>query len=482
MAGRNQQSLHLKWAYFRHSVVAPLLSSPPGRGELQRELAILAGKTWKHPISEEETIFKFSTIEGWYYQIRREKIDPISALARKERLDKGSRRIISSETAVLIKKQYAEYPWWTVQLHAKNIASELLAKDCKSLAPSYSSVLRYMKAENLRKRPRPKQNNKGELDIFYGSELKETSCFEVKNVNEIWSLDFHHGGIKILDSSGGWRQPLVVAIIDHCSRLVCHAEWFFNEKTPDLVSAVSIAIMKRGRPRKILSDNGSAMRANEFTEGLKRLGIEPVKIKPRTPKENGKSEAHWNSLEGQLVAMLIGHRGLTIKHLNDMTQAWYEMEYNRSVHREIKSTPLDRFVSEKNVGLNPCDKECLDKAFRIDETRRLRKSDGSIRILDVLFRIPQQYWCLPKIQIRYARWDLSLVHLIDYATGQELARIYPVDKIQNSNRKRRTLDSVVEISTEKERTILPAHLENLAKSYENLTQISLERPSKKEKP
>ena len=476
MADNKQKSLHLKWAYFRHSVVSPLLSSPPDRGELQKELAKLAEKIWKHPISGEETYFKFSTIEEWYYRIRREKNDPISVLARKERLDKGTRRAISTEAAALIKRQYSEYPWWTVQLHAKNVASGLSSDDSKSLIPSYSSVLRYMRAENLRKRPRPKQNDKGELDVFYGSERRETSCFEVGNVNEIWSLDFHHGGIKILDPSGVWRQPLVVAIIDHCSRLVCHAEWLFSEKTPDLVNAVSVAIMKRGRPRKILSDNGSAMRAGEFTEGLKRLGVKPVKIKPRTPKENGKSEAHWNSLEGQLVAMLIGHQGLTLKYLNDMTQAWYEMEYNRSIHREIKSTPLDRFISEKNVGLNPCDKDFLDKAFRIDETRRLRKSDGTIRILDVLFRIPQPYWSLPKIQIRYARWNLNLVHLVDYATGLVLARIYPVDKVQNSNQKRRSLDSVVEISTEKKRTNIPAHLEGLIKKFENLTQTSLERP------
>jgi len=238
MADNKQKSLHLKWAYFRHSIVSPLLSSPPDRGALQKELAKLAEKTWKHPISGEETYFQFSTIEGWYYQIRREKIDPISVLTRKERLDKGIRRVISVEAAALLKEQYAEYPWWSVQLHAKNVASGLSAKGSKLAAPSYSSVLRYMRSENLRKRPRPKQNDKGELDIFYGSERKETSCFEVENVNEIWSLDFHHGGIKILDSNGVWRQPLVVAIIDHCSRLVCHAEWSFNEKTSDLVNAV----------------------------------------------------------------------------------------------------------------------------------------------------------------------------------------------------------------------------------------------------
>lgn len=470
-----EKSPHLKWAHFRHAVVGPLLSAPPARGELQMELRRLAGKTWRHPITGADAQFQFSTIEEWYYRIKPERNDPISLLAKKSRKDKGTRRSVSPEIAALIKAQYGNYPWWNIQLHAKNIAATMRDTDSSVECPSYSSVLRFMRGSGLRRMPRPKQNDKGELDIFYGSQRKETACFEARNVNECWSLDFHHGAIKIADADGIWRQPLVIAIIDHHSRLVCHAEWSFSEKTVDLVRAVSIAIMKRGRPRKLLSDNGSAMKSGEFLEGLQRLGIEPIKIKPRNPKENGKSEAHWNSLEGQLVSMLIGRVGLDIKCLNNMTQAWAEMEYNRSIHREIKSTPLDRYLSGTNVGLDSCDKETLDRSFRIDETRRLRTSDGTIRISDILFRVPPKYWSLPKLQVRYARWDLSFVHLIDYATGQELVRIYPVDKAENSGRPRRILDEPIEISQEKTRTDLPPHLEHLLQRYENLTQLPLDR-------
>ena len=38
------------WARFRFSVVGPLLSSPPARGEIKAAIRALAAKTWTHPI------------------------------------------------------------------------------------------------------------------------------------------------------------------------------------------------------------------------------------------------------------------------------------------------------------------------------------------------------------------------------------------------------------------------------------------------
>ncbi len=61
--------------------------------------------------------------------------------------------------------------------------------------------------------------------------------------------------------------------MDDHSRLVCHLQWFLDETTASLVHGVSQAIMKRGLPRAIMTDNGAAMIADEFVEGLASLGI-----------------------------------------------------------------------------------------------------------------------------------------------------------------------------------------------------------------
>jgi len=44
--------------------------------------------------------------------------------------------------------------------------------------------------------------------------------------------------------------------------------------------------------------------------------------------------------------------------------------------------------------------------------------------------------------VRYARWDLSQVHLVDEHSGQVSARLYPLDKAANANGIRRPLEPV----------------------------------------
>ncbi len=69
---------------------------------------------------------------------------------------------------------------------------------------------------------------------------------------------------------------------------------------------LSQAIQKRGLPRALLTDNGSAMIAEEVTEGLLRLGIVHELTLPYSPYQNGKQECFWANLEGRLLAMLGG--------------------------------------------------------------------------------------------------------------------------------------------------------------------------------
>ena len=84
------------------------------------------------------------------------------------------------------------------------------------------------------------------------------------------------------------------------------------------------------------------MVADEVTEGLLRLGIVQERPLPYSPYQNGKQESFWATLEGRLMEMLEGFAELTLDFLNEATQAWVEIEYNRAVHREISSSPVER--------------------------------------------------------------------------------------------------------------------------------------------
>ena len=71
-----------------------------------------------------------------------------------------------------------------------------------------------------------------------------------------------------------------------------------------------------------------------------------------------------------------------------------------------------------------------------------RKSDGTIVINGRRFEIPNRYRHLARLEVRYADWDLGLVHLVDDRTGQVLSRLYPQDKTRNASGLRRSLDPI----------------------------------------
>jgi hypothetical protein len=47
---------------------------------------------------------------------------------------------------------------------------------------------------------------------------------------------------------------------------------------------------------------------------------------------------------------------------------------------------------------------------------------------------------LLRLEVRYAGWDLGLVHLVDERTGSVLARLNPQDKTRNASGLRRSLE------------------------------------------
>ena len=52
-----------------------------------------------------------------------------------------------------------------------------------------------------------------------------------------------------------------------------HLQWYLAETAEVFVHGLCQALMKRGLPRALMTDNGSPMMAGEVQEGLHRLGI-----------------------------------------------------------------------------------------------------------------------------------------------------------------------------------------------------------------
>jgi transposase InsO family protein len=419
--------------------VGSLLSSPPARGSLQAAIRCLAEKTWSHPVTGRDFRIAASTIACWYYMALRQPDDPVGALRRAVRKDCGKISLVPA-IAERLHLQYRNHPDWSYQLHYDNLAALLEADPSLGQLRSYSTVKRYMQARGLTRRPRPSERP-GEARAESRRQAREVRSYEAEFVGALWHLDFHHGSRKVLTPAGQWQRPIALGILDDHSRLCCHVQWYLSETAEDLVHGLSQAVQKRGLPRALLTDNGSAMVAEEVTEGLLRLGIVHEHTLPYSPYQNGKQESFWGTLEGRLVKMLDGVAELTLDLLNQATQAWVEIEYNRTAHRETGRSPVARFAQGPDVLRTSPASESLRNAFRLETKRSQRQSDGTISLEGRRFEIPARYRHFREVTVRYARWDLSRIDLVDGRSGTVLAPIYPLDKTANADGRRAVTES-----------------------------------------
>jgi len=380
--------------------------------------------------------FSASTLERWYYRARREHDNPVDVLQRAVRKDAGQSSL-ADPWAEQLQTQYLQHPSWSYQLHFDNLEALVKSHPDWGTLCSYSTIRRYMKAHGMvRQRRRRTHQRPGEVLAARRRESREIRSYEAEYVGSLWHLDFHHGSLKVLTSRGPWQRPIALGILDDHSRLCCHLQWYLSETAEDLVHGLSQAIQKRGLPRALMTDNGPAMVADEVTQGLLRLSIVHEKTLPYSPYQNGKQEAFWGPLEGRLMKMLQGQE-LTLAFLNQATQAWMEIEYNRAAHREISAAPVERLKHARSVLRSSPSSGELRDAFRIETERKQRRSDGTILLEGVRFEIPTRFRHFRELVVRYARWDLRFVELIDPPTLATLCLLYPLDKSANADGLRR---------------------------------------------
>jgi putative transposase len=405
----------VRWARLRFQIVGPLLAAPADAGELKGRIEELAARAWRHPTTGGSTHFSFKTIERWWY-IARDAKDPFAALARRVHGHAGTHPSVSAALADAIAGQHRDHPRWSFQLHHDNLLA--LAREDPRLGPvpSYPTLARFMKEQGLLRARKRRHREQGNGEPFTP---RETRSYEVAHVHGLWHLDFHQGSRPVLTAAGQWQTPQLLGILDDRSRLCCHLQWYLDETAEALVHGLAQAFQKRGLPRALLTDNGSAMLAAETVEGLERLGVVHHTTLPYSPEQNGKQESFWGQIEGRLLPMLEGEPELTLDLLNTATQAWVEQEYQRKVHSEIRESPLDRYLRGPSVGRESPGSDALRRAMRTEVSRKQRRSDGTVTVDGVRFEVPAAYRTLLQLRSRRPTLGRSPRHAAAHRQGAQ---------------------------------------------------------------
>lgn len=288
---RDEMSSHEKWARLRYSVVGSLLDSPPKKGELEDAIADLASKSWLDPTEKRRT-FGASTIGRWLGTARHAREhgrDPVAALRRQVRKDRGQLRMMTEAYRDLLHQQYVDHPTWTYQLHADNLVA--LGKENPELGkpPSYKTVTRYMQSRGLvrlRRRRARDAERPGVLAAEARLALRETRSYEMEHVSALWHADGHVGSLPVLTPDGEWATPHLIAFIDDRSRVVPHAQWYLAETAENFTHCFMQGAQKRDLPGGVMTDNGAAETAGEVTEGFSFVGVTHETTLEYSPHQN----------------------------------------------------------------------------------------------------------------------------------------------------------------------------------------------------
>jgi putative transposase len=368
-----------------------LLAAPPAAGELQAALSTLAAKTWRHPISGLDVCF--GAVDAGALVLRGTRAaDPVAA----------SQRPAARQHRPLPQPPPAAIESWRPVPRASRLdratalrqpARRLAGSD--TLLPSYPTVRRYLKAQGMfrqaaQTRHRRRVAGPRPARTAGGQELRGRS-----RVGALAPRFPSRSNARCSRAPGAWVKPLLLGVIDDRSRLVCHLQWYLDETAESLVHGLSQAFMKRGLPRALMTDNGAAMLADETVSGL-APGDRASDDAAVFAYQNAKQESFWGRVEGRLMAMLEGEESLTLDLLNQATQAWVEQEYHRTLHSEIETTPLARYLAGPNVSVATARirRNCA-AAFPHRGARRQRRSDGTVSLAGAALRGPARYRHLP---------------------------------------------------------------------------------------
>lgn len=359
--------------------------------------------------------FTWRTIQTWLY---RYKSQGVTTLEKKDRSDKGRHRKMQVEELQEAINQLLPYfrknRFNKTDIYRKGIELGVIKKE--QLAPT--TYYRFVKEY--------------ELLSSDSTSNKKRMAFCMQYVNQLWQADTMFGP-HVKNTKGVPTPTKLIAFIDDASRLICHAEFFFNDNSQNLAKTIRSAFYKRGLPEQLYVDNGSPYVSNELTMICARVGCILKHAPVRDGAAKGKIERFFRTVRDQFLLKNLDLSSL--ENINKQFSDWVEDSYNSSKHSALGMTPLDRFAMDfKKVKFLPPNQD-NDELFYAEDTRKVKK-DNTFSFNSIRWEPPCDLRA-KEINIRFDRSKKDKV--IVYYKNQKVGQARLLDMIANGKLKRTTI-------------------------------------------
>lgn len=397
-------------ALFRYGVISELVSRTLAPGEKERLLDAISRQSWTIP-GTDRTQIGSSTARGWVAQYDAMGLE---GLKPRWRSDAGTSRALSATAQDLLLGLRRERPQASVEslIRAVRLSGKVDAEE--PMKPS--TVYRFL-AQHGFKRERKKS---GEPDA---------KAFTHRHAGDLWMVDVMHGPRLWVKGRQKGAKTYLVAFLDDASRLVPYAAFYPAENSACFQDSLKHALLRRGIPRRLYCDNGSAFRSQHLQVVCATLNIALIHSRPGKPRGRGKNERFFRSVRSSFLPHLDDSMLGDLASLNRVFWAWLESEYHHSPHRGLSGkTPQERFLEDLEwIREAPQD---LERMLRMKVFRRVAK-DRTIRLESRSYECPDGF-AGEKVEVLYDPYDLRQAIHIRRRGETEEYRVRPLDAHTNA--------------------------------------------------
>lgn len=398
-------------ALFKFSIIAPVVNKTYGEGSKSAYFRKMAAESY--PLPDGRLVqFSPNTIKHWYNNYVNGGLD---ALRKRPRQDAGHSRVLTPEQKAHIDQLRRDFPMISATMVYRRMIEkgQLLRQEV-----SLSTVQRYVQKQ--------KKNKPDNL-----RETQQRLAFEMEFANDCWQADTCF--LPAITVNGSKQKTYLISIMDDASRLPMHAEIFFADNAINFQTCLRKAITKYGVPKRLYVDNGSPYRNEQLRLICAGLGIVLIHGRVRQPQGKGKQERLFRTIQQGWVYGQDFSAFSSLTQLNDTFQTWLQKDYANKPHRNLDSSPRERFLRDQ-ARLRRLPAETIEQNFLHRVERRVN-ADSTIQLQKHLFEVHHRL-IRQRIKIRYLPTDLTVAYLYN-DDGHCEGQIHLVRKIDNAKIKRR---------------------------------------------
>lgn len=405
-------------ALFRFGAIAELVNGPLAPGEKERLLGRLSQKEWSIPGTSRTTVGR-ATLRDWAaaYQAM-----GIEGLKPRPRTDAGTSRAIPEAVVEQLLAMRKERPKASLESLVRAMRLSGAVPADLRLAPS--TVHRVLAAH-------------GAPVAAPGTAEPDARAFTFPHANDLWTSDVMHGPRLLVPGRRDGGKTYLIAFLDDATRMVPFAAFYAAESAACFQDALKQAILRRGVPRRLYTDNGSTYRTHHLELICATLCVALVHSRPHHPRGRGKIERFFRTVRSAFLAHITPEMLTSLATLNRVFWAWLEAEYHHTVHGGLDGkTPLDRFLAD--AALTRAAPDDLDALMRMRVQRKIGR-DRTLRLDRRLYEAPDGF-SGETVEVRYDPYDPAQpVHVVRKGDPTEIL-VRRLDLHANAHIPRRRAD------------------------------------------